>query len=531
MDESRKPRSREKKVVSTGKGVEKRGEGLGTGPLNNTGSYADRRQQSQPRQTHPIRPSAGQSSQQTGASRPSGNQAGSPFTQQRPSQSSPFTQQRPSQNGGTRPGQSPFTQQQPTQTGGARPTGSGQSSPFTQQRPTQTGGARPAGSRQSSSRPTGFPFTQQSRPSGSSRPAGGSGGSSSPRGSGCGGKLLLIIVAAVVLLGGGRLSGLFGNLLGGGSYTALPSGDSVYSSQTSPGSSSGSSSGSSGLDSLIGGSTGSTASSGLTDLLSTFLGSSTSSAYDFSGDPLSLLTGSGSSGFFSSASSSGSASSGASSLPASLSGSQSSAPDTSVSSQARAKFTAIRGNKKDEVTILVYLCGTDLESQNGMGTSDLKEMASATLGKNVNLIVFTGGCQRWRNNVLSNSVNQIYQIQDGKLYCLEKDMGSASMTAPATLTKFIRYGAEHFPANRMCLILWDHGGGSVSGFGYDEKDRSSGSMSLAGINTALKDAGQTFDFIGFDACLMATVENGIMLSQYADYMIASEETEPGVGWY
>ena len=37
--------------------------------------------------------------------------------------------------------------------------------------------------------------------------------------------------------------------------------------------------------------------------------------------------------------------------------------------------------------------------------------------------------------------------------------------------------------------------------------------------------------IGFDACLMATVENGIMLSQYGDYMIASEETEPGVGWY
>ena len=56
-------------------------------------------------------------------------------------------------------------------------------------------------------------------------------------------------------------------------------------------------------------------------------------------------------------------------------------------------------------------------------------------------------------------------------------------------------------------------------------------MSLAGINTALKKADVKFDFIGFDACLMATVENGLMLSQYADYMIASEETEPGVGWY
>ena len=45
MDEQRKPRAREKKVVSEGKGVEKRGEGLGTGPVNNAGNYEDRRQQ------------------------------------------------------------------------------------------------------------------------------------------------------------------------------------------------------------------------------------------------------------------------------------------------------------------------------------------------------------------------------------------------------------------------------------------------------------------------------------------------------
>ena len=105
------------------------------------------------------------------------------------------------------------------------------------------------------------------------------------------------------------------------------------------------------------------------------------------------------------------------------------------------------------------------------------------------------------------------------------------MVNPETLASFITYGKEHFPANRMCLIFWDHGGGSVSGYGYDEKVGHNQSMTLAGINSALKKAGVKFDFIGFDACLMATVENGLMLSQYADYMIASEETEPGVGWY
>ena len=183
------------------------------------------------------------------------------------------------------------------------------------------------------------------------------------------------------------------------------------------------------------------------------------------------------------------------------------------------------------MTILVYLCGSDLESKNGMGTADLKEMANARIGEKVNLIVYTGGASRWRNSVVSSTTNQIYQIRDGSLTRLESDLGNASMTDPNTLTRFIQYGREHFPANRMALILWDHGGGSVSGFGYDEKTGRNRSMTLAGIDSALAKAGEKFDFIGFDACLMATVENGLMLSQYADYMIASEETEPGVGWY
>ena len=45
MDESRKPKSRAKRVVSEGRGVEKKGEGLGTGPLGNQGTYADRKAQ------------------------------------------------------------------------------------------------------------------------------------------------------------------------------------------------------------------------------------------------------------------------------------------------------------------------------------------------------------------------------------------------------------------------------------------------------------------------------------------------------
>ena len=205
--------------------------------------------------------------------------------------------------------------------------------------------------------------------------------------------------------------------------------------------------------------------------------------------------------------------------------------DETVAPGARAKYTQMLGGGRDTVTLMVYMCGTDLESRSGMGTADLQEMLVADLGKNVNLLVYTGGCSGWRNNQVSSKTNQIWQVKNGKLACLEKDLGAVTMTDSSTLRGYIRWCEKTFPASRYGLILWDHGGGSVSGYGYDEKFASTGSMSLSGVDQALTDAGVKFDFVGFDACLMATAETALMLTEHADYLIASEETEPGVGWY
>ncbi|MCI8721529.1 MAG: peptidase C11 [Oscillospiraceae bacterium] len=205
--------------------------------------------------------------------------------------------------------------------------------------------------------------------------------------------------------------------------------------------------------------------------------------------------------------------------------------DSSVAPGAREKYTKLLGGGEDTATIMVYMCGTDLESRSGMGTADLQEMLDARFDGDITLLIYTGGCKAWKNSVVSSSANQIWQVKDGKLICLKENLGSVPMTDPDTLSGYIRWCAENYPASRYELILWDHGGGSVSGYGYDEKFASSGSMNLAGLDTALKSAGIKFDFIGFDACLMATAETALTMAQYADYLIASEETEPGVGWY
>lgn len=313
--------------------------------------------------------------------------------------------------------------------------------------------------------------------------AGGSGGSSrGTRGSNGKSPMLYIIIAVVVLLlgGGGGLAGLLGGGSSGGGSSVL--GDLLGGGSSVVG------------DLLGGGSSG--VDLGSLGNLGTLLGGlnsgTTSTGWDL--------------------------------------GSNTSKLNTSVAKGARAKRTEILGKGKDEVTIMVYMCGTDLESRSGMGTSDLQEMLNADLGDNVNLLVYTGGCSKWQNNVVSSTKNQIYLMNNGKMKLLE-EYKAVSMTDPNTLTTFIKWCDDNYPANRNMLIFWDHGSGSINGYGYDEKFKTSGSMDLSEINQALKKSRVTFDFVGFDACLMATLETALMLTNYADYMIASEETEPGVGWY
>lgn len=205
-------------------------------------------------------------------------------------------------------------------------------------------------------------------------------------------------------------------------------------------------------------------------------------------------------------------------------------PDTTVSALARTKRTTLIGNGKDTATVMVYMCGTDLESRSGMATSDINEMLYADISGKVHIILETGGTTKWQNSVISSGSNQRYQVTPEGLEPLEKNLGKKSMVKPDTLTDFIQYCTKEYPADRYILVLWDHGGGSLSGYGYDQHFQND-SMTLDEIGTALKNAGCSFDFIGFDACLMATLETAMVLEPYADYLIASEEVEPGIGWY
>lgn len=184
-------------------------------------------------------------------------------------------------------------------------------------------------------------------------------------------------------------------------------------------------------------------------------------------------------------------------------------------------------------TILVYLCGSDLESDYNAATIDLSEMVSGDHSEDVQFVIQTGGAQQWYDGTgISSTKLQRWVNVDGDIQLVE-ELPGASMGRQDTLEDFVSWGVENYPAKRMGLVFWNHGGGSISGVCFDE-NYDGDSLSLSEIDSALNSVydqmTDKFEFIGFDACLMSTLETANILVPYARYMFASQETEPGGGW-
>lgn len=193
----------------------------------------------------------------------------------------------------------------------------------------------------------------------------------------------------------------------------------------------------------------------------------------------------------------------------------------------RGYFTPQNGGAA-RTTVMFYVIGSDLETDDGAVTTDIGEILSAADNRDLNIVFQTGGCLEWQSDAFTDGKAERFRAEDGGLTFLG-DLGAADMLDPATLSSFIRWSAEEYPADRYILILWDHGGGVLDGFGYDEIFPDS-SLGIDDLASALKDGGVKFDIVGFDACFMATLETAYALEPYADYLISSEESEPSDGW-
>lgn len=187
------------------------------------------------------------------------------------------------------------------------------------------------------------------------------------------------------------------------------------------------------------------------------------------------------------------------------------------------------------LTLMIYMTGSNLESDGGAASAELEEMSAAYAGaKGVDVLVMASGSKQWHANVDAGETS-IYALQpDG----LKKEFPGPlrSMGEADTLLSLLTYGYEHHPAETYALILWDHGAGPMMGVCFDELfpgEYGMDSLSLEELAAALSQspfAEKKLAWIGFDACLMASVETAAAVAPYADYMIASQDTEPVSGW-
>lgn len=211
----------------------------------------------------------------------------------------------------------------------------------------------------------------------------------------------------------------------------------------------------------------------------------------------------------------------------------------------------------DAWTIMIYLCGADLESgqqvdnngnvtgyneeDGGQATLNLSEILSVSLPDDVNVILETGGTHYWYNDYgMDASKLQRWHVSNKKLVLDENvcNASNAKMATQDTFQSFIEWGLTSYPADRTGVILWDHGNGMqgcisdeyVSGWDLLLESEVKAALDSAFAKPAINMTGQKLEWIGYDCCLMAMQDIASINADYFNYMLASQESEPGGGW-
>ena len=213
--------------------------------------------------------------------------------------------------------------------------------------------------------------------------------------------------------------------------------------------------------------------------------------------------------------------------------SQTAVPSETASPALPSGTQPSRGANAESVTVMIYLNGADLESEDGSASRDIAEMLNAGVGKNVRVVIETLGTRKWQKYGISSRTAQRWLVNGSSLDLVQDRLGKVSVGEASSLSDFISWTKKNYPSDRYMLVMWNHGGGAVYGFGTDEWDEDSDdSLTMDELRTALgANPDVRFDFIGMDACLMGSLEVCLALAPYCDYSILSEDFESAKGWY
>jgi len=232
--------------------------------------------------------------------------------------------------------------------------------------------------------------------------------------------------------------------------------------------------------------------------------------------------------------------------------------------------------QKKDWTFICYLA-----ADNDLGpfaVRNIKQMSNVGSTNSINILIHldikTVGKQKVTRRFYVEK-NKLIQVNINDPITQKMDSGD-----PQTLISCFKWGVTDFPAKEFALILWDHGTGPLDPltgrafnanelFTYNtntnklELDRSIGFLEYIDIiesfsrleqrgicwddttgnyltnqklDFALKTIcqeclhGNKISLLGFDACLMSSIEIAAIAKKYANIMVGSQEVVLGSGW-
>ena len=173
-------------------------------------------------------------------------------------------------------------------------------------------------------------------------------------------------------------------------------------------------------------------------------------------------------------------------------------------------------------TFMIYMVGSDLESKSKQGTYSISEIVGQNIDlQNNNVILMAGGSKKWHNFVDPEEIG-IYKLKNDGFEKI-KSLPIENMGTSENLTSFLDYSYKNFPAKHYDLIFWNHGLGAM---GIEQDELSSDYLSINELNNALSESkfnDEKLELTIFYNCLSSNLHIAKIMSNYSDYMVASEE--------
>jgi len=173
-----------------------------------------------------------------------------------------------------------------------------------------------------------------------------------------------------------------------------------------------------------------------------------------------------------------------------------------------------------EWLVLVYMDGDNTLSS--FVKRDLEEIERAQISPLVKVVALADYAGSQGGSWIEATFN----------YYAEEAVPEPNMGDEETLKNFILKATEENPAQKVSLVLWNHGDG-WRGRGAALDNSSNDELYMYEVTEAIKAAreeGRHLDLIGFDECLMGMAEVFYDAGVLSQAVVASETYEPGEGW-